>query len=74
MWADVQKVLHRYVDEVPLFQRLEAKLKNSGELMMSMAIVIPLKANSSAGEKEISSSVMVLSMRLRGILISLKPK
>jgi len=33
MWADVQKVLHRYVDEVPLFQRLEAKLKKSNELM-----------------------------------------
>ena len=25
MWADVQKVLHRYVDELPLFQKLEAK-------------------------------------------------
>lgn len=33
MWADVQKVLHRYVDEVPLFQRLEAKLKTSDELL-----------------------------------------
>lgn len=37
MWADVQKVLHRYVDEVPLFQRLEAKLKNSSELMLLKA-------------------------------------
>lgn len=34
MWADVQKVLHRHVDEVPLFQRLEAKLKNSNELLL----------------------------------------
>jgi Ti-type conjugative transfer relaxase TraA len=34
MWADVQKVLHRHVDEVPLFQRLEAKLKNSNELIL----------------------------------------
>ncbi|MBY0273416.1 MAG: AAA family ATPase [Alphaproteobacteria bacterium] len=34
MWADVQKVLHRHVDEVPLFQRLEAKLKNSTELLL----------------------------------------
>jgi len=34
MWADVQKVLHRYIDEVPLFQRLDAKLKNSSELML----------------------------------------
>jgi Ti-type conjugative transfer relaxase TraA len=33
MWADVQKVIHRYVDETPLFQRLEAKLKKSSELM-----------------------------------------
>ncbi len=33
MWADVQKVLHRYVDEVPLFQRLEAKLRSSSELL-----------------------------------------
>ncbi len=33
MWADVQKVLHRYVDEAPLFQRLEAKLKSSTELL-----------------------------------------
>lgn len=34
MWADVQKVLHRYVNEIPLFQRLEVKLKNSSELML----------------------------------------
>ncbi len=34
MWADVQKVIHRYIDEVPLFQRLEAKLKNSNELLL----------------------------------------
>ncbi|OFX02370.1 MAG: Ti-type conjugative transfer relaxase TraA, partial [Alphaproteobacteria bacterium RIFCSPLOWO2_02_42_7] len=33
MWADVQKKLHQYVDEAPLFQRLEAKLKNSNELL-----------------------------------------
>lgn len=37
MWADVQKVLHRYVDEVPLFQRLETKLKNSNELLLLKA-------------------------------------
>src|ERR1700722_233308 len=34
MWADVQKILHRYVDELPLFQKLEGKLKNSNELMV----------------------------------------
>ena len=34
MWGDVQKVIHRYVDDLPLFQRLEAKLKNSSELLM----------------------------------------
>ncbi|MBX9620777.1 MAG: MobA/MobL family protein [Alphaproteobacteria bacterium] len=34
MWADVQKVLHCHVDEAPLFQRLEAKLKNSTELLL----------------------------------------
>jgi len=34
MWADVQKVIHRYVDEAPLFQRLETKLKNSNELLL----------------------------------------
>src|SRR3990167_8158184 len=34
MWADVQKVLHRYIDEVPLFQKMEAKLKNSNELLL----------------------------------------
>ncbi|OJW52795.1 MAG: hypothetical protein BGO67_10450 [Alphaproteobacteria bacterium 41-28] len=34
MWADVRRVLHRYVDEVSLFQRLEAKLKNSAELVL----------------------------------------
>lgn len=33
MWADVQKVLHRYVDDLPLFQRLESKLRNSNELI-----------------------------------------
>ncbi|MBA3814593.1 MAG: AAA family ATPase [Alphaproteobacteria bacterium] len=37
MWTDVQKVLHRYVDELPLFQKLEAKLKNSNELMLLKA-------------------------------------
>ncbi|MBA3814264.1 MAG: AAA family ATPase [Alphaproteobacteria bacterium] len=37
MWADVQKVLHRYVDELPLFQKLEAKLKNSNELLLLKA-------------------------------------
>lgn len=39
MWADMQKVLNRYVDDLPLFQRLEAKLQNSSELML-------LKSNS----------------------------
>jgi Ti-type conjugative transfer relaxase TraA len=34
MWGDVQKVLHRYVDEEALFQRLETKLKNSNELLV----------------------------------------
>lgn len=34
MWGDVQKVLHRYVDEISLFQKLEDKLKNSKELLM----------------------------------------
>ncbi len=34
MWADVQKKLHQYVDEAPLFERLEAKLKNSRELIL----------------------------------------
>lgn len=37
MWADVQKFLHRYVDELPLFQKLEAKLKASHELMVLRA-------------------------------------
>jgi Ti-type conjugative transfer relaxase TraA len=34
MWADVQKVLHRYVDDIALFQRLESRLKNSKELIL----------------------------------------
>lgn len=34
MWADVQKILHRYVDELSLFQKMEAKLKNSHELLL----------------------------------------
>lgn len=33
MWEDVQKVLTRYVDDPALFQRLEAKLQNSRELV-----------------------------------------
>ncbi|MBA3814864.1 MAG: AAA family ATPase, partial [Alphaproteobacteria bacterium] len=37
MWADVRRVLHRYVDELSLFQKLEAKLKNSNELMLLKA-------------------------------------
>ncbi len=34
MWADVQKKLHQYVDNTPLFERLEAKLKQSNELVL----------------------------------------
>jgi ATP-dependent exoDNAse (exonuclease V) alpha subunit len=34
MWGDVQKVLGRYVDEVELFQRLDARLRNSHELIL----------------------------------------
>jgi len=34
MWADVQNVLHRYVDDAPLFERLEDKLKTSKELLV----------------------------------------
>jgi len=34
MWADVQKKLHQYVDELALFQRVEAKLRNSKELLL----------------------------------------
>jgi Ti-type conjugative transfer relaxase TraA len=33
MWADVQNVLHRYVDDTPLLERLEDKLKNSKDLL-----------------------------------------
>lgn len=33
MWADVQKKLHQYVDDSHLFNRLEAKLLNSKELL-----------------------------------------
>jgi ATP-dependent exoDNAse (exonuclease V) alpha subunit len=33
MWADVQKKLHQYVDDPHLFNRVEAKLKNSPELL-----------------------------------------
>jgi Ti-type conjugative transfer relaxase TraA len=34
MWADIQKKLHQYVDDAHLFQRLDAKLKNSKELIL----------------------------------------
>ncbi|HUX78431.1 MAG TPA: MobA/MobL family protein, partial [Alphaproteobacteria bacterium] len=34
MWGDVQKVLHRYVDDGELFQRLDARLQNSKELLL----------------------------------------
>jgi Ti-type conjugative transfer relaxase TraA len=33
MWADVQSILHRYVDDAPLLERLEDKLKNSKDLL-----------------------------------------
>jgi Ti-type conjugative transfer relaxase TraA len=33
MWADVQKKLHQYVDNPHLFERLEAKLQQSSELV-----------------------------------------
>jgi len=32
MWADVQKKLHQYIDDPHLFNRVDAKLKNSPEL------------------------------------------
>lgn len=34
MWADVQKKIHQYVDDPHLFNRVEAKLKNSNELIV----------------------------------------
>ncbi|MBX9621592.1 MAG: AAA family ATPase [Alphaproteobacteria bacterium] len=34
MWADVQKKIHQYVDDPHLFNRVEAKLKNSPELIV----------------------------------------
>jgi Ti-type conjugative transfer relaxase TraA len=34
MWGDVQKILGRYVDETELFQRLDARLRNSKELLL----------------------------------------
>lgn len=34
MWADAQKVLHRYVDDLSLFQRLESHLQSSKELLL----------------------------------------
>lgn len=34
MWADVQKKIHQYVDDPHLFNRVEAKLKNSSELIV----------------------------------------
>lgn len=53
MWADVQKVLHRYVDEEVLFQRLESKLKNSHELLV-------LRAEGVEGEKAIYTTRTLL--------------
>lgn len=34
MWGDVQKKLHQYVDNAELFQRLDARLRNSKELIL----------------------------------------
>ncbi|MBY0273507.1 MAG: AAA family ATPase [Alphaproteobacteria bacterium] len=34
MWADVQKILGRYVDDETLFQRLDTRLQNSKELLL----------------------------------------
>ncbi len=34
MWGDVQKVLNRYVDDGELFQRLDARLRTSKELLL----------------------------------------
>ncbi|KAB2832704.1 MAG: AAA family ATPase, partial [Caedimonadaceae bacterium] len=34
MWADVQKKIHQYVDDPHLFNRVDAKLKNSPELIV----------------------------------------
>ena len=34
MWGDVEKKLHQYVDNAELFQRLDARLRNSKELIL----------------------------------------
>ena len=34
MWGEVEKTLARYVKEEPIYQRLEAQLKNSAELIL----------------------------------------
>ena len=34
MWGDVQKKLHQYVDNTELFQRLDARLRSSKELIL----------------------------------------
>ncbi len=39
MWGDVQKILGRYVDDAALFQRLDARLQNSKELLLLKAEV-----------------------------------
>ncbi len=50
MWGDVQKILGRYVDDGTLFQRLDARLQNSKELLL-------LKGN---GEKAIYTTHTML--------------
>ncbi|MBL0941919.1 MAG: AAA family ATPase, partial [Alphaproteobacteria bacterium] len=40
MWGDVQKILARYVDDAALYQKLEAKLQNSRELVLLRTVQI----------------------------------
>ncbi len=48
MWGDVQKKLHQYIDDPALFQRMEARLKNSNEL-----ILLRLENRKIAGEVDL---------------------
>ncbi len=34
MWGDVQKKLHQYIDDPALFERMDARLRNSNELIL----------------------------------------
>jgi len=60
MWGDVQKALHRYIDEAPLFERVDARLKSSTELLLLRAEGVRDSSGASIDDKAIYTTRSML--------------